>query len=317
MRLSLLTVGLATAVTRASQTVQVVKLQTECGTFYTVVFGDGCFSIAGAAQITQAQLLALNPGLDCAALPIGAGLCLGLPCAKTYVVVLGDWCAKIESDQGISETDLMSLNPGLACADIFPSQRLCIAAPATTTPGNPEPTSTPFPEPVVPTVPCKSQIAVSLGDTCYDLATKYGLQPNQFMALNENIHCDNMQPGDVACVVPTCGEIYRVQIGEWCALIEQNHQLPPGKLVELNPSLSCDSLNRISPPSNRGLRSRSSLLVTPCLRPLSSTSSTPRILERAFWVIRCSSSTPSISQISPRSISMAMESSIAPKWTPS
>ncbi|GLB45591.1 hypothetical protein LshimejAT787_2400490 [Lyophyllum shimeji] len=243
MRGFLLAFGLSTASVRASTTSQIVKLQSECGTLYTVVAGDGCWSIAGAAHITQAQLLALNPGLDCKTLPVGTGVCLGLPCGKTYQVASGDGCAKIESDQGVSDADLMSLNPGLACADIFPGQVLCIAAPSAPAPGDPVPTMpTPLPEPVVPSVPCKTEIAVSLGDICYDLATNNGLQLNQFTALNPKLNCSNLQPGDIACVLPACGEVYRVQNNDSCALIEQNYQLPSGKLVNLNPSLDCNAL---------------------------------------------------------------------------
>ena len=84
------------------------------GMFYNL----GCSSIASAARMTQAQLLALNPSLNCTSLPIGTGICLGLPCSKTYLVAPGDWCAKIKSSQGVSEAVLMSLNPGLSCTSV-------------------------------------------------------------------------------------------------------------------------------------------------------------------------------------------------------
>ena len=42
----------------ASNSIQIAKLQSDCGTLYTVVAGDGCFSITGAAKITPAQLAA-------------------------------------------------------------------------------------------------------------------------------------------------------------------------------------------------------------------------------------------------------------------
>lgn len=243
------------AFVRASTDVQVAKLQGECGTVYKVVagngaslhpycrpsnslkrsFNSGCSSIASAAHITQAQLLALNPGLNSTTLPIGTDVCLGLPCSKTYLVAPGDWCAKIKSSQGVSEAVLMSSNPGLSCTyallwflssllidssstfrDIFQGQRLCVAAPSSPPSSDPSPSDPiptlppPLPEPVVPSVPCKTEIAVTLGDICYDLATNYGLQLNQFMALNSKINCSNLQPGDIVCILPACGEIYRV-----------------------------------------------------------------------------------------------------------
>jgi hypothetical protein len=76
--------------------------------------------------------------------------------------------------------------------------------------------------------------------------------------MNANINCDNLQPGAVACVLPACGEVYRVfifiasfcgllirfqvQSGDWCAKIEEDHELASGQLVQLNPALSCRDL---------------------------------------------------------------------------
>ncbi|KAJ6597133.1 hypothetical protein DFH09DRAFT_845291, partial [Mycena vulgaris] len=91
------------------------KLQSECGTLYTAVSGDGCWAISGVAHITQAQLTALNPDLNCDTLAPGQGLCLSVPCSKTYEVQSGDWCAKIQDEQGISADDLLLLNPGFSC----------------------------------------------------------------------------------------------------------------------------------------------------------------------------------------------------------
>ncbi|KAJ7478275.1 hypothetical protein FB451DRAFT_183013 [Mycena latifolia] len=220
-------------------------LQSQCGTLYTVVSGDGCFAISGVAHITQAQLAALNPDLNCATLAPGQGLCLSAPCSKTYEVQSGDWCAKIQDEQGISADDLLSLNSGFSCDELFPAQRLCIAPPlpATTTAAISTPTSLPTqtPEPL-PVVPCKTQVGVAQGDTCSGLASGYSIQLGQFLAMNANINCDNLQPGAVACVLPACGEVYRVQSGDWCAKIEEDHGLASGQLVQLNPALSCPDL---------------------------------------------------------------------------
>lgn len=142
----------------------------------------------------------------------------------------------------------MSSNPGLSCTDIFQGQRLCVAAPSSPPSSDPSPSDPiptlppPLPEPVVPSVPCKTEIAVTLGDICYDLATNYGLQLNQFMALNSKINCSNLQPGDIVCILPACGEIYRVQPNNSCSSIEQTNNLHTGKLVQLNPSLDCNKL---------------------------------------------------------------------------
>lgn len=243
-----------------------MKLQSECGTLYKVVAGDGCWGIAENAHITQAQLAALNPSLDCATMAVGDGLCLGLSCGGTYVVQPGDWCAKIQDEQKVSEEDLLSLNPGLSCAEVFAGQHLCIAAPVIEPPTDPstEPPviEQPPPDPV-PVIECAYQIPVAVGDTCYDLATSYGLQLSQFLAMNENLNCDNLQAGNVACMQPACGHIYKVchcvvlcvtsakrtmslvkvQQGDWCAKIETDFTLPAGELVKLNIGLDCGALS--------------------------------------------------------------------------
>ncbi|KAF9527526.1 hypothetical protein CPB83DRAFT_389786 [Crepidotus variabilis] len=227
----------------ASHFLGVSQLQSECGTLYTVVSGDGCWSIAGTAKITQAQLAALNPSLNCDTLAVGQGLCLALPCSKTYSVVSGDWCAKIEQEQNVSEADLLSFNPGLACADIFAGQLLCVAPPVIDpTPPSTEPPPIELPTDPYPTIACQEKIPIAEGDTCFNLAQEHGIQLSQFTTLNSNLECSLLQAGDIACVLPACGSIYRVQSGDWCAKIEGDFSLSSGQLVTLNPGLSCNDL---------------------------------------------------------------------------
>ncbi|KAF8064314.1 hypothetical protein FPV67DRAFT_214387 [Lyophyllum atratum] len=235
--------GLVLTVHAASHSLQVSKLQSDCGTLYTVVSGDGCFAIADSAGITQAQLAALNPSLDCATLAVGQGLCLALPCSKMYVVASGDWCAKIEDEQNIAEADLLSLNPGFTCGEIFAGQRLCIAPPvADPAPPSTEPPPISLPADPYPTIACQGKIAITEGDTCYSLAVAHGIQLSQFTSMNGNLVCENLQAGDIACVLPACGNIYKVQSGDWCAKIEGDFSLQSGQLDTLNPGLSCADL---------------------------------------------------------------------------
>jgi len=235
--------GLVLTVGAASYSLGISKLQSECGILYTVVAGDGCVAIAASAKITQAQLAALNPSVNCTKLAVGQGLCLALPCSKTYIVASGDWCAKIEKDQNVTEPVLLSLNPGLACGDIFAGQRLCIAPPVVDpSPPSDAPPPIDLPNDPVPTVPCQVKLPITEGDTCYNLAVEYGIQLSQFMALNANLVCKQLQAGDIACVLPACGSVYKVQNGDWCAKIEGDFSLKSGQLVALNPGLSCTDL---------------------------------------------------------------------------
>lgn len=189
------------------------KLQSECGTLYTIISGDGCFAIAGSAGITQAQLAALNPTLNCATLAVGQGVCLALPCSKTYIVASGDWCAKIEDEQNVTEADILSLNPGFSCGEIFPGQRLCVTPPAADpTPPSTEPPPIELPADPFPTIACQDKIPITEGDTCYNLAVEHGIQLSQFTAINGNLVCEHLQAGDIACVLPACGSVYKVRV---------------------------------------------------------------------------------------------------------
>jgi LysM repeat protein len=194
----------------ASKTFQITVLQGQCGTLYKVVSGDGCWGIADNAQITQDQLAALNPGLNCATMGVGDGLCLFLPCATFYTVQSGEWCAKIQDEQNISAADLTSLNPGFDCDTLFGGQRLCLAAPTVPTPtGDPAPPTGPTYAPA-PTYSCDQEIPITLGDTCYDLAVENSVQLSMFTTVNSHLNCTTLQPGSMACVRPKCGSMYRV-----------------------------------------------------------------------------------------------------------
>ncbi|KAB5589366.1 Papain family cysteine protease domain containing protein [Ceratobasidium theobromae] len=226
-----------------------------CGQTHTVVSGEGCWSIYTDANLSEAQFLALNDGLDCSVLSIGQEVCIAPQCSEFYIIQSGDYCYKIETDHGISDSDLLSWNPGLTCDTIFVGQSVCVAAPtatatvttsaasSTTTPAStssaPATTTTAAP---LPTASCGYSIPVTQGDTCYDLATAHGLQLSQFTALNQDLNCTNLQAGDVACVEIDCGQVYKVQSGDWCAQIESDWSLSDGQLTVMNPGLSCDTL---------------------------------------------------------------------------
>lgn len=190
--------------------------------------GEGCWSIYTDAKITQAQLLAMNTGLDCNVLQLGQQLCVAPACSKFYTVLSDDYCYKIETEQAISDTDLLALNPGLMCTELFAGQSVCVAAPAPTstqaTTSTAAVTTSAAPTtktqatatvsatagPTPTSVSCGRSVPVGQGDTCYDLASANGLQLAQFLALNQGLNCTVLQAGDVACVGVECGQIYKV-----------------------------------------------------------------------------------------------------------
>ncbi|CUA76168.1 hypothetical protein RSOLAG22IIIB_06125 [Rhizoctonia solani] len=247
-----------------------------CGKTHTVASGEGCWSIYTDAKLTQAQFLAMNPGLDCAVVQVGQAVCTAVACSKFYTAQSGDYCYKIQTEQNISDADLKTLNPGFSCDEIFSDQLVCVAAPTSTQPSTtsapattaiqttsvPATTQTTAPVPSPTSVVCQRSLPVSQGDTCYNLATANGKQLDQFMALNPGLNCSILQAGDEACLEGLCGRFYKVrnlmnpyevnythvddyfkvQEGDWCAKIESNFTLASGQLVGLNPGLSCDAL---------------------------------------------------------------------------
>lgn len=200
-----------------------------CGKTHTVISGEGCWSIYTDAKITQAQLLAMNSGLNCNVLQLGQQLCVAPSCSKFYTVISVDYCSKIETEQSISDANFLAFNPGLACAELFPGQSVCVAAPVLTSSLVPTSTARPTTSSIpvtttratatvsatsVPTptpISCGRSIPVAQGDTCYNLATANGLQLPQFTALNPDLNCTVLQAGDVACVGVECGQIYKVR----------------------------------------------------------------------------------------------------------
>ncbi|CAE6506220.1 unnamed protein product [Rhizoctonia solani] len=225
-----------------------------CGKRHTVATGEGCWNIYTNAKLTQAQFLAMNPGLDCAVLQVGQEVCTAVACSKFYSVRSGDYCYKIQAEQHISDADLKALNPGFTCEEVFPDQSICVAAPTPTQPSTTPapatttiqttsiPVTTAVPVPSSTSVVCQRGLPVSQGDTCYNLAKTNKKQLNQFLALNPGLNCSTLQAGDVACIEGLCGGFYKVQQGDWCAKIESTFSLSSGQLVELNPGLSCESL---------------------------------------------------------------------------
>ncbi|KAG6549440.1 hypothetical protein Mapa_009161 [Marchantia paleacea] len=91
---------------------------------YSVSAGDSCASIRLSSKVTQAQLLLLNPDLNCKNLNAGQSLCLqGIPpnCRKKIRVFGGNssagGCEEIAAIAELTFQELLSINPGLICPD--------------------------------------------------------------------------------------------------------------------------------------------------------------------------------------------------------
>ncbi|GJP80914.1 hypothetical protein CLOP_g11111 [Closterium sp. NIES-67] len=134
---------------------------------YTIVAGDTCAGIATIFNLTTADLAAVNPELDCAALVSGQLICIksGTPeaqgCLSYYTVNPGETCSDVmvNTYPPISAAQLYQYNPGIICS--ADSQRLigqdvCVDA-----------------SPVVGALYCAyGYYTVVSGDTCGGVACK-------------------------------------------------------------------------------------------------------------------------------------------------
>ena len=106
------------------------------GMYYVVRPGDTLYSIARKYNVSLAELIAANPGIDPDRLQVGQLICIpkGKPSPKPcpgghiYVVKESDTLSSILLKFNISVMDLMAGNPNLDLDRIRVGQELCILA---------------------------------------------------------------------------------------------------------------------------------------------------------------------------------------------
>lgn len=135
-------------------------MTTNCNTFYLVVSGDQCGTIASAAGISLANFYLWNPavGSSCASLGLGDYVCINViggttsttktttkstngittptpiqtgmvsNCNTFYLVVSGDQCGTIASSHGISLANFYLWNPavGSSCQTLGLGDYVCV-----------------------------------------------------------------------------------------------------------------------------------------------------------------------------------------------
>lgn len=124
----------------------------------------------------------MNPGLDCARLQPGDGVCIDRPpaaCGQTRTVQAGDSCYQLSVDAGLSLDAFQAINPGVQCSPLPVGQRLCTTQ-----------------------ATCTRGYVVQPSDTCFGIAQGQGTSVQQLLAWNTptiNDACSNLQAGDVLC----------------------------------------------------------------------------------------------------------------------
>ena len=126
--------GSSNVQSKASATIQQISAQVNCAKTHTIVSGDLCWKLSADYGLTVLQLQALNPGINCDNLKIGASLCLkggssssakGV-CTRKHRAVLGESCWSIASDNGMQLSQFLAYNEGIKCYGLQIGQAVCL-----------------------------------------------------------------------------------------------------------------------------------------------------------------------------------------------
>lgn len=107
---------------------------------------------------------------------------------RTYTVQPGDTCVEIAQSLGVTVEALRSANPGIdaGCTNLQPGQELVV-------PGTSGAASRATPTPA-PSTGGGRTYTIQPGDTCYDIAQRYGVDLQALISLN-GLNCQALQPG--------------------------------------------------------------------------------------------------------------------------
>jgi LysM repeat protein len=112
--------------------------QCPSGVFWVVAPGDTLYSIAQAAGVNLADLIAVNPQADPFNLRVGQELCLPpsgaivppeippCPSGLFWVVEPGDTLYKIAQATGFTVDEILAVNPGLDPGNLQPRTNICL-----------------------------------------------------------------------------------------------------------------------------------------------------------------------------------------------
>ncbi|KAJ3194540.1 60S ribosomal protein L34 [Irineochytrium annulatum] len=119
-------------------------------------------------------------------------------CAVTLTVLEGQSCYSIAVSQGLTLAQLESYNPNADCNLIYPTQTLCVS-----------PLCTVGPDATCPSTPtrspngCTEVYEIMPGDSCWAIATKFGVTVAYLQSLNPSLDCYRIPiyPQNLLCII--------------------------------------------------------------------------------------------------------------------
>jgi LysM repeat protein len=159
-------------------------------------------------------------------------------CKTFHVAVEGDTCSGIASAAGITLTILQLNNPTLDCTRLQVGNNVCIDKTQLVVLTTASPAA------------CGNTYTTVKGDTCFSVASNFGLTLSQLQSMNPQVDCNALQVGVSFClgksttapVVPNCQKTYIIQSGDTCSQIAVRFNLTDLQFTSLNPSLICTNL---------------------------------------------------------------------------
>lgn len=199
---------------------------------YTVQSGDTMWSIAQKFSISLESLLAANPEVtDADVITVGQRIFIPLRNLRqgnqlSYTVQPGDTLWKIAQRYGVTLEVLITANPQLADADmIFPGQTIYV----------PLPNSNP-----AAGVNNSALYFVKRGDTLFNIAQRYALNPDTLLIVNPQITDANRLNIGMQLYLPG---FHYVRSGETLHAIANLYNVGLESLIAVNPQISdSDSL---------------------------------------------------------------------------
>jgi chitinase len=97
---------------------------------------------------------------------------------------------------------------------------------------------------------CSNYHTVISGNTCYDIATLYGISLNDLTSFNPGLNCQMLQIGQKLCVSGSgggstggsCSSYYVIKSGDYCYAIAQNNGISLDQFYTLNAGINCNNL---------------------------------------------------------------------------